>query len=288
METISFRDWTIAYTERGRGDTLLFLHNGGTSHHIWTRVTEQLSERYRTIAIDLLGYGESSKPGRNYTMDVYVDMVRTVLDALDIERVFLVGNCMGSAISLHFAKRYPERVRALVLINPLTERTFSKGWLAGVLKARQLSPTLVGGAYRKLSSIRLPTWTARSSLAFQLGKRGRQEKIHHDDALKALHSSDGQLRSMLEVLADIDAYAAIEQPGFTDDLPPILTIWGEANRVLSAKAGQALNQTLRPTDSCTIADCGHLVMMEAPKEVAAYIKDFIQPLTHDEENVHAI
>lgn len=288
MKTLQFREWTIAYAREGQGEPMLFLHNGGTSHHIWREVMERLRDRYDVIAVDLLGYGESSKPGHSYTMEVYVDMVRAVLDTLDIDRVYLVGNCMGSAISLHFAKAYPERVRALVLVNPLTEATFSKGWLAGVLKARQLAPSLVGGAYKKLSSIRLPGWTARSSLAFQLGRRGRKRGVHHDDALKALHTSDGQLRSLLEVLADIDAYAEIDQPGFADGLPPRLTIWGESNRVLSANAGHKLNDTLSPDAHCSLGDCGHLAMMEAPDEVATYIDDFVLSLAANSEAAHAV
>lgn len=288
MKKLEFREWEIAYERFGHGPSVLFLHNGGTSHHIWHAVMERMQHRFDVIAVDLLGYGESSKPGHSYTMDVYVDMVRTILDALDLEDVDLVGNCMGSAISLHFARAYPARVRSLTLVNPLTEATFSQGWLAGVLKARQLSPKLIGGAYRKLSSIRLPGWTARSSLAFQLGKRGRKIGVQKDPKLKALHTSDGQLRSLLDVLADIDAYAAIDAPGFATDLPPLLTVWGESNRVLSARAGEKLNQSLQPDDSYSVGDCGHLVMMEASEEVSAIIEEFIDSIAQREQPIHAV
>lgn len=289
MKTLPFREWTIAYTRQGQGPTVLFLHNGGTSHHIWMDVAERLSSSYDTIAIDLLGYGQSSKPGHSYTMDVYVDMVRTVLDTLDIPKAHLVGNCMGSAISLHVAKTYPERVQTLSLVNPLTEGTFKKGWLAGVLKARQLSPKMIGGAYRKLSAIRLPRWTAGSSLSFQLGRKGRARGIHRDPALKDLHASDGQLRSMLEVLADIESYAAIDQPDFVEQIPhPILTLWGESNRVLSARAGKKLNTTLAPQQQHQLSGCGHLVMMEAPEDVAAHLSTFLQEHPMHAEVAHAL
>lgn len=288
MKTLTFRTWEIAYERFGHGPSVLFLHNGGTSHHIWRDVMERMQDRFDVIAVDLLGYGESSKPGHGYTMDVYVDMVRIILDTLELSDVDLVGNCMGSAISLHFARQYPTRVRSLVLVNPLTEATFSQGWLAGVLKARQLSPTVIGGAYRKFSSIRLPGWTARSALAFQLGKRGRKKGVQKDPTLKNLHTSDGQLRSLLEVLADIDAYAAIDTPEFATDLPPILTIWGESNRILSSRAGQNLNQNLQPEDAYTIGDCGHLVMMEAPEEVSSIIEGFIASNPRQEQTTHAV
>lgn len=288
MQHLPFRDWTIAYRRMGIGPSVLFLHNGGTSHRIWLDVMETLADRFDVIAIDLLGYGESSKPGESYTMDVYVDLVRTVLDTLDIRDVALVGNCMGSAISLHFARQYPDRVRQLVLINPLTEATFSGGWLAGVLKARQLAPSLVGGVYRAISGIRLPRWTAGSTLEFQVGRRGRKRGVHKDASLQQLHTSDGQLRSLLAVLADIDAYAALDQPGFSTGLPPIYSIWGESNRILSAKVGQRLNGTLQPRSAHSLPDCGHLVMMEAPQEVAALIASFLTGASENKQAEHAV
>lgn len=288
LQHLSFREWSIAYRRTGSGPPILFLHNGGTSHRIWLDVMEQLRLRFDVIAIDLLGYGDSSKPGEGYTMELYVDLVRHVLDTLGVEQVALVGNCMGSAISLHFARAYPERVRSLVLVNPLTEATFSGGMLAGVLKARQLAPRLVGGAYRAIGKLRLPRWSAGRTLSFQIGRRGRERDLQNDDALASLHASDGQLRSMLAVLADIEAYALLDQPGFADDVAPLYVIWGESNRILSAKVGERLNATLRPRDAHFLPDCGHLVMLEAPEEVAALIADFVtQPAEKGEER-HAV
>lgn len=275
MHTIGFREWTIAYARKGAGPPVLFLHNGGTSHHIWQPVMARMQHRFDVIAVDLLGYGASSKPGHSYTMDVYVEMVRTLLDTLELDQVHIVGNCMGSAIAAHVARAHPVRVRSLVLVNPLTEATFRQGWLAGVLAARRVSPRVIGGAYRKLSSLRLPGWTGTASLAFQLGRRGRSKGVHKDPELKALHTSDGQLRSLLEVLADIDAYAELDALGFSKNMPPTLTLWGESNRVLSARAGKTLNTTLRPEQTRSIPDCGHLVMMEAPEETAALVQDFL-------------
>lgn len=250
---------------------------------------DRLEDDYDVVAIDLLGYGDSSKPGHSYTMDVYIDLVLTVLNTLQIDRVFLVGNCMGSAISLHVARLHPERIRGLILINPLTEATFQHGWLAPVLKARQTAPHVVGGAYNVLSKIRLPSWTAPGSLAFQVGKKGRERGIHKDEELQRLHASRGQLRSMLDVLADIDAYAAVDRPGFVDNnFPPIYTIWGQDNRVLSAKAGSRLNENLSPKASHAIPQCGHLVMMESPDEVTALIREHLQHIQNDTGSAHAV
>lgn len=287
MQHLDFREWSIAYQRMGSGPSVLFLHNGGSSHRIWLPIMESLADSYDVAAIDLLGYGESSKPGHSYDMDTYVDMVRTVLDTLGMERVILVGNCMGSAISIHTAEALSDRVRGLVLVNPLTERTFSKGWLAGVLKLRQAAPSVVGGLYRTLGKIRLPKWSASSALSFQLGQRGRKQGLHHDEVLQGHHASQGQLDSMLSVLADIEAYADIDalSEERIANLPPLATYWGSSNRILSAKEGEALNEQLSPVMSGASADCGHLVMMEAPDEVAQFIHSFSEQLPEAEAHV---
>lgn len=276
MQFIPFADNSIAYERLGSGPTLLFLHNGGTSHRIWQGVMARLSDRFDVIGIDLLGYGESSKPGSGYDMATYVAMVAQVLDTLQVEKACLVGNCMGSAIALHFTAAYPQRVQGLVLVNPLTEQTFKGGWLSWVLKLRQASPRTVGWVYEKLGRVRLPRLLAAPSLAFQLGPRGVKAGLQHDEELARHFASEGQLHSMLSVLADIDAYAQVDQFNVADhaDFPPVATLWGRKNRVLSAKLGEELDQCLQPVASTALPDCGHLAMMEAPAEVANFIREF--------------
>lgn len=276
MQFVPFRGNNIAYERMGQGPTLLFLHNGGTSHHIWRGVMERLSDSYDVIGIDLLGYGESSKPGDSYDMATYVTSVKQVLDSLGVTGVCLVGNCMGSAIAMHFAAAWPERVQGLVLVNPLTEQTFKGGWLSWVLKLRQVSPRFVGWAYDKLGHLRLPRLLAGPSLAFQLGPRGIKQGLQHDEELSRHFASQGQLHSLLSVLADIRAYAEVDKFKVAEhkDFPPIATVWGSKNRVLSAKVGSDLDQCLRPVSTTALPDCGHLAMMEAPDEVAAFIRDF--------------
>lgn len=276
MQALPWGEWSIAYTRRGQGIPLLFLHNGGTSHAIWLDVIDALAPNFDCIAIDLLGYGASSKPGTSYTMTDYVALVEHVLDTLQVPSVYLVGNCMGSAISVHVARKMPERIRGLVLVNPLTEATFKGGWLASVLALRQKAPSVASPLFRAISAIRLPGWTAPMTLAFQVGGAGKKQAVHTQDALRACHSSEGQLRSMLAVLDDIDAYAEVDRFEPTTGFPPILTIWGRQNRVLSSAAGQALNARLQPVNAIELDDCGHLLMMERPDQVAEAIAHFVR------------
>lgn len=274
METFDYKGLPIKYVRQGRGEPIVFIHNGGTSHTIWRDVMPKLADRYEVFALDLLGFGSSAKPDEGYTFENYLGLLGAFVDTHARGPVRLVGNCMGSAMSLGLAMRRPRDVRSLVLVNPLTDATFSKGWLGSTLWLRKNAPVISRAIRSSIGRLRLPSAIGEQSLAFQFGEIGRKKKLHLTPELCACFTAEGQTHSLLGVLDDLVTYAALDTfepgPGF----PPICTIWGLENRVLSAKAGRTLNQTLRPVREEWLEGCGHLPMLEKPDEVAAIIAAF--------------
>jgi pimeloyl-ACP methyl ester carboxylesterase len=275
METFDYRGWPIAYARSGEGDAVVFLHNGGTSHAIWDEVAPRVAQRHQVFALDLLGYGASAKPGTGYTLDNYVGMLGELIDRHGLAPVSLVGNCMGSATALEFARRRPRDVRALVLINPLTKATLAAGELGPTLWLRRRAPKLSSGLYGALGRMRMPGWTAGFALRMQVGSEGRARGVHRTPALRVCHSSKGQMDSLLKVLDDMDSYGNLDRFEPDAAFPPICTVWGRDNRILSAEVGRALNETLRPAREEWLEGCGHLPMLERPEEVAAIIEGFL-------------
>ena len=108
----------IAFESSGTGPTAVFLHGFGESHDAWQRngIVAALHHRFRVVALDVRGHGESEKP---YVADAYgrelaADVVR-VLDALQVHRAHVVGYSLGALIALDVAVRYPDRVASVVL-----------------------------------------------------------------------------------------------------------------------------------------------------------------------------
>jgi 3-oxoadipate enol-lactonase len=101
------------------GEPLLLLHGwgGGASH--WRRVWTALATRYRCIAPDLPGWGDSEKPKVPYTFEWYADWLADLLETLDASPAFVAGHSMGGSIALQLALRHPDRVRKLALLNPV-------------------------------------------------------------------------------------------------------------------------------------------------------------------------
>lgn len=102
------------------GKTVVLFHGKNFGAEYWANTLRALSEQgYRVIAPDQIGFGRSAKPEMRYTFAMLADNTLRLLDHLKVERVAIVANSMGGMLGVHFARRYPQRVSALVLENPL-------------------------------------------------------------------------------------------------------------------------------------------------------------------------
>ncbi len=108
----------IAYQESGSGPPALFLHGLFLNGDIWLHQLEDLADRRRCIAVDLLAHGASAVPrDEPLTISLQAEMVVAFLDALHISSVDLVGNDSGGAIAQIIATKFTDRVRSLTLTN---------------------------------------------------------------------------------------------------------------------------------------------------------------------------
>ncbi|WP_029877427.1 alpha/beta fold hydrolase [Xanthobacter sp. 126] len=106
--------------DRGHGTPVLLIHGSGPGVSAWANwrgVIPALSERFRVVAPDMVGFGFSDRPSDiRWTREIWVRQVLDLMDALGLERVDIVGNSFGGAIGLALAVAHPVRVRRLVLM----------------------------------------------------------------------------------------------------------------------------------------------------------------------------
>jgi len=115
-----FLDWnghSIYYVEKGEGQPLILIHGFGSNHFTWSRVIDQLSQRYRVIAPDLLGFGYSDKPDVSYNMDLFTRQIVFLMRELKIDSAYVGGNSMGGRITLNLAYLAPQRVKKMLLLD---------------------------------------------------------------------------------------------------------------------------------------------------------------------------
>lgn len=279
MDRFAFRGMSVAYQRSGSGPTVVLLHNGGTSSAIWRPQMQALAASNDVIGVDLPGFGGSTTGGEKLTLDDYMDVVIALIEELGLEPSVIVGNCMGSNIATGVAEKRPDLVRALVLINPLTESTFDAGWLGWLHRMERFTPRATK-AFRAVSRrVRVPRFVAPLVLRFQLGPSGVQRGIHHDPDLIACNLRRDQLPALIDVLDDMGAYGQLDRGRDLGDVP-VLTLWGRRNHVLSPERGEMLNGSLKPVSTVTLSGSGHLPMLEEPDVVTETLSEFLDEVGH--------
>ena len=119
-------DTELSYVDMGHGKPVVFLHGNPTSSYLWRNVIPHVAGAHRCLAPDLVGMGESGKaPAGSYRFVDHARYLDAWFDALGLTSgVALVVHDWGSALGFHWARRHPDRVRALVymeaIVRPLT------------------------------------------------------------------------------------------------------------------------------------------------------------------------
>jgi 3-oxoadipate enol-lactonase len=104
----------FAYEEYGQGAALVLLHGFPFNRSMWREQIEALSSKHRVITPDLRGHGETEVTA-SATMEEMADDVAALLDTLEVKRAVVGGLSMGGYVALAFARKYPERLQALIL-----------------------------------------------------------------------------------------------------------------------------------------------------------------------------
>ena len=119
MTTIQTRAGRVAYRESGSGPTLLLLHATLHDRHDFDPIVETLAKRYRTIAVDWPGHGESDPIDASIepSAPLFADVLEDVADGLGLSRAVLIGNSVGGFAAARLAINRPDSVAGLVLVN---------------------------------------------------------------------------------------------------------------------------------------------------------------------------
>ncbi|MDR5854033.1 alpha/beta fold hydrolase [Caballeronia sp. LZ062] len=249
----------IHVTERGKGDmALVFLHYYGGSSRTWDRIADALCDRYRIVATDHRGWGESDAPADGYRIADLADDAQGVIESLGLRRYVLVGHSMGGKVAQFIASRRPSGLQGLVLVAPSPP-----------------SPTLLpepqhttlSNAYRSRESVEFVMDHVLT--AKPLDAACREQVIA--DSMKGAPQAKA---AWPEIAMREDITAAVQ----AIDVPTIV-ICGELDQVDRIDTLQAELLTYVPHAAMTILPgVGHLSPLEAPAEVARIIGRFIGAL----------
>ncbi|MFC4635407.1 alpha/beta fold hydrolase [Dokdonia ponticola] len=118
---ITHKGSRIFYTDQGEGEPIVMLHGFLENSTMWDSVLPSLLNKNRVICIDLLGHGTSECLGYIHTMQDFSEAVHAVVNFLQLNTIIIIGHSMGGYVGIAFAKAYPEKVKAVCLLNATPE-----------------------------------------------------------------------------------------------------------------------------------------------------------------------
>lgn len=266
-ETLQVGDTRWVYLEGGKqdGPPLVLLHGYGGSYADWLLAARDLTPNFRVFVPDLPGWGASTRlPNADYGYGAQVDRLHGFIEALQVGQVALAGHSMGGAIAGLYAAKYPKDVAALVLVDSAGVH-FKENDFVRELKAGR-SPFDIDdrAGFQHLESMLFadpPSVPPRIQDVFV--ERSKQNRTFRDKVLRELAAPDARF--------------ALE-PKLPDITAPTLAIWCMQDAIIDPSALDAIRKGLTRSPDIGVTQlhgCGHMSIMEKPREVARAITHFV-------------
>ncbi|NRD24520.1 alpha/beta hydrolase [Winogradskyella litoriviva] len=273
--TISLDSLEISYVTEGNGKkTLLFVHGLSSNSDAWSKNIETLSKDYTCIALDLPGYGKSSKPMADYTPSFFTEALLQFIEKLELKNITLIGHSMGGQASIKFASNYPDMIEKLILVAP-----------AGLEQFSEANATFMKSYFTPESVANTLDVQIEKNYALNFYKQP-------EDVSKMVND-----RKMIKEASDFKAHCQaivnsisgmLDEPVFNDlesIKSPTLVIFGDKdalipNRYFNPKLtveniGEIAAEHIKTVKVEYIKDAGHFVQYEKPQEVNALIEQFV-------------
>jgi pimeloyl-ACP methyl ester carboxylesterase len=247
-----------AYLEGGQGEPLMLLHGFGADKDNFVRVARFLTNRYRVIIPDNLGFGESGHPAdADYRPGAQAARLRNLARALGITKVHLGGSSMGGHISMMYAAMYPDEVQSLWLLDPGGIWSAPPGELQKVITQGGENPLMAKSEddFARIFAFVMskPPFIPRPMLNVMAKERIRNYNLE---------------KRIFKELSD----DSIEKH-VTGLKTPALIVWGENDRVISAATAGVLHNLMPESRVIIMPGVGHLPMIEEPDRAAGdYLK----------------
>jgi len=235
----------LHYEAAGEGPPLVLLHGIGSNSKSWSRQIAGLSSNFRVIAWDAPGYGGSSDPPKiQPSIRFYADTLRSFLDSLGLNKVFLLGHSLGGVIARDFYRLFPDYILALILAD--TRNAHSETGLEERLKSiRTMTPA-------ELAAKRAPKLLSRSATP---------------DLVWEVESIMSEVRPQGYEFA---ALALAESDTIRSLSVPTLLIWGTEDDITPVWKEIPDSAQLR-----IISGAGHLCYIEQPDEFNEIVRNFL-------------
>lgn len=256
-------DLNIHYYQGGPADaeTIVMIHGFGADKDNWLRFAKFFTERYQVIAIDLPGFGDSSKPNASYDVGTQTERVAAFVKTLGIKKVHVIGNSMGGHIAALYAARHPDQVLSVGLLDNAGVTSPKKSELHEMLERGEPNPLVARdaeGFARLMAFVFVEPPALPANLRSYMAERASARSEQNDKIFSHLR----------------DRYIPLE-PELSKIQVPTLLLWGDKDRALDVSSIEVMKPLLKKPSVVIMKDCGHVPMIERPEETASHYQAFL-------------
>jgi pimeloyl-ACP methyl ester carboxylesterase len=253
----------IDYRDEGSGPAVIFIHAFPLNQSIWDDQVAALKQSYRTITLDLRGFGRSDAPAGPYSMEEMAADVRALMTKIGLDDAVFVGLSMGGYISLAFYRSYPEQVRALVLADTRASADDEEGRERRMRSAERAERE---GA-QAIAGEMLPMLLAPETIEKNAALVARVRAMIESNSPSAIASAQRAMAGRP------DSSRLIERMNI-----PVLVIVGSEDSLTKVEESKAMSDKIPGSRLRVIEGAGHLSNVERPAEFNRALADFLDAI----------
>lgn len=257
----------IHYIDEGAGNVLLMFHACPMWSFAYRRQIQEFAADHRVIAFDMLGFGLSDKPyDFDYTLTGHINLVESLIAALELKNITLVMHGWGGTIGMGFAVRHPNLVTALVILNSMAFSDFPLPWRLYPCRAPWLgSKIILDLKMLQFGVNKLPREIADAYRYPFLSKESRIPLLRFIEDIPVAPEADSA-----------QTILAIETGLWMFNSKPACIIWAMRDWLYTPKSLKFREHYLPNADVCTLPNAGRYIQEDAPEKINEIMRDFLE------------
>jgi len=261
-KSMDLNELQLSYLDGGSGKIILMIHGFGANKDSWNRFARHLTDKFRVIAVDLPGHGDStSSLERKYDIQSQALWLALFVDKLGMDRFNIFGSSMGGAIAIYYTHLHPDRIMTLGLMSSAGVLSPNPSEYMQLLEKGK-NPLLVHSRddfenmlnFVMVKPPYMPWFIKNAVYEEYMERQAINKKIFND-------ISDKELANI---------------PFLSEIKKPVFVIWGKQDRVLDVSSVRVFEERIPNTYSVILEDTGHAPMMEEPEASAGHYLHFLE------------
>jgi len=262
---LTVNDLTIAYNDAGPSDapTIIFIHGFPFNKSMWAGQVEILKDRYRLIAYDVRGHGDSEAGKEDFAIELFVNDLLSLMDALKLDRVVLCGLSMGGYIAINAVLHYPKRFKALIL----SDTQCAADTPEGKAKRMKTIESIRENGVEKYAEESIKNLFAPASFTTKEKEIAAIKEMILKTPEQVLSKTLLALAKRKETCSNL----------YKIKIPTLILV-GESDKITPPAAAQVMHEKIQNSVLSTIAHAGHLANLEHPVEFNDQLQAFLHRL----------